>query len=102
MELIYHLIVFAIGWVIGWAIMKSYTNHNLRQRYFYVSYYTTKQVDNQIKIIYGGTTIMTDCGLYLNEREVKKLIAKDIKNVDDIIILGITELKRKDYIRFTN
>lgn len=102
MELIYHLIAFAIGWVIGWAIIKLYTNHNLRQRYFYVSYYTTKQIDNQIKIIYGGTTIMTNCGLYLNEREVKKLIAKDIKNVNDIIILGINELKRKDYIRFTN
>lgn len=102
MYILEHIIAFIIGWLIGWAIWKPYFSHKLRKRYFYVSYYTTKIVGNECKIIYGSNTFVTDGGLYLNKNEVLKLLAKSVDTEDSIVILNIIEFKKNDYYRFTN
>lgn len=100
--IIQHIIAFIVGGLIGWAIWKPYINHKLRQRYFYVSYYTTKRVGNECKIIYGSNTFITCDGLYLNKNEVLKMLSESVDTEDSIVILNIVEFKRHDYYRFTS
>ena len=100
--IIQHIIAFIIGFLIGWAIWKIYLNHKLRLRYFYVTYYTTKRVGNECKIIYGSNTFITRDGLYLNKNEVVKMLSKSIDAEDSIVLLNIIEFKKHDYYRFTS
>lgn len=102
MYILGHIISIIIVFLIGWAIWKLYIDPMKGQRYFYVSYYTTKKFGNECKIIYGSNTFITYNGQYLNKNEITKLLEKDADTTDSVIVLSITELKRKDYIRFTN
>ena len=94
------IISFIIGWFIGRAIWKIYYHKRYRQRYFYVSYYTTKKVGDESKIIFGGKPFITSDGLYLNMNDTLKMLAKDADTEDDIVILNIIEFKEDDYYTF--
>ena len=89
-----------IGWFIGRAIWKMYYHKRYRKRYFYVRYYTTKTVDGNVNVIYGGMTFITSDGLYLNMNDTLKMLTKDADTEDDIVILNIIEFKEDDYYTF--
>ena len=96
------IISVVVGCLFGWAIWKPYFNHKMRQRYFYVSFYTTKQVGGECKIIYGSYTFVSYDGLYLNKNEVIKKLSEVVDTNDSIVILNIVELKREDYHYFVD
>ena len=80
--------------------MEIYYHKRYRQRYFYVSYYTTKKVGGESKIIFGGKPFITSNGLYLNMNDTLNMLAKDADTEDDIVILNIIEFKEEDYHTF--
>lgn len=90
---------FIIGWFIG-RMVWVYVNKRNRKRYFYVSYYTTKKVGDESKIIFGGKTFITSDGLYLNMNDTLNMLAKNADTEDDIVILNIIEFKEDDYYTF--
>ena len=94
------IISFIIGWFIGRAIWKMYYHKRYRKRYFYVSYYTTKKVDGNVNVIYGGMTFITSNGLYLNRKKTLDILAETADTEDDIVILNIIEFKEEDYYTF--
>lgn len=94
------ILSFIIGWFIGRAIWKVYYHKRYGERYFYVSYYTTKKVDGSVNVIYGGMTFITSDGLYLNRNETLDKLAKTADTEDDIVILNIIEFKEDDYYTF--
>lgn len=94
------IISFIIGCFIGRVIWRMYYHKRYGKRYFYVSYYTTKKVSDEIKIIFGGMTFITSDGLYLNRNETLDKLAKTVDTEDDIVILNIIEFKEDDYYTF--
>ena len=94
------IISFIIGWFIGRAIWKIYYHKRYRKRYFYVSYYTTKKVGDESKIIFGGKSFITSDGSYLNMNDTLNMLAKNADTEDDIVILNIIEFKEDDYYTF--
>ena len=99
-DIIQAIASFIIGWFIGRAIWKIYYHKRYRKRYFYVSYYTTKKVGDDSKIIFGGKPFVTFDGLYLNMNDTLNMLAKNADTKDDIVILNIIEFKEDDYYTF--
>ena len=98
--IIQDIIAFIIGWFIGRVIWRMYYHKRYGKRYFYVSYYTTKKVGGESKIIFGGKPFITSDGLYLNMNDTLKMLAKNADTEDDIVILNIIEFKEDDYYTF--
>lgn len=98
--IIQYIISFIIGWFIGSAIWRMYYHKRYRKRYFYVSYYTTKKVGDDSKIIFGGKPFITSDGSYLNMNDTLNMLAKNADTKDNIVILNIIEFKEDDYYTF--
>ena len=91
-----------IGWFIGRAIWKIYYHKRNRKRYFYVSYFTTKKVSDEIKIIFGGKIFITSDGLYLNKNKTLKMLAETVDTENGVVMLNIIEFKEDDFHSFTD
>ena len=98
--IIQNIIAFIIGWFIGRVIWRMYYHKRYGKRYFYVSYYTTKKVDGESKIIFGGKRFITSDGSYLNMNDTLNMLAKNADTEDDIVILNVIEFKEDDYYTF--
>lgn len=97
-----YIISFIIGGFIGYVVWRMYFNKRNRKRYFYVSYYTTKKVGDEIKIIFGGKTFITSDGLYLNKNKALKMLAETADTEDGVVMLNIIEFKEDDFYSFTD
>lgn len=96
------IISFIIGCFIGRVIWRMYYHKRYGKRYFYVSYYTTKKVSDEIKIIFGGKTFITSDGLYLNKNKALKMLAETADTEDGVVMLNIIEFKEDDFYSFTD
>ena len=97
-----YIISFIIGGFIGYVVWRMYFNKRNRKRYFYVSYYTTKKVGDETKIIFGGKTFITSDGLYLNKNKTLKMLAETADTEDGVVMLNIIEFKEGDFYSFTD
>ena len=97
-----YIILFIIGCFIGYVVWRMYFNKRNRKRYFYVSFYATKKVSNEIKIIFGGKIFITSDGLYLNKNKTLKRLAETVDTENGIVMLNIIEFKEDDFHSFTD